>query len=71
MRGIVLCVGVVSVGRELFYLVARELEHCCSFEEVVAESTRILDELIVFLETYRDGWKPVVPLEDRVNARGD
>ena len=54
------------MGRELFYLLSKRLEPCCTEEEIVKEWNRIWDEVVLFHRTYIDNDKPVVPVESHM-----
>ena len=51
------------MGKELLYLINKRLEHCCSFDDVLDEWEKIMEEIIVYHDTYLDNYKPVVPVE--------
>jgi len=52
------------MGRELFYLLSKRLEPCCSEEEISEEWNRIWDEVLSFHRSFIDNNKPVVPVEN-------
>jgi len=52
-----------SMGKELLYLINKRLEHCCSFDDVLDEWERIMEEIIVYHDTYLDNYKPVTSNE--------